>query len=144
MKQRYKIKTAAYLLLIKDNKILLSLREGTGYMDGLYGLPSGHLEANETIADACVRETLEEINIVLKKEDLKLATTMFRKGKDEGDDYIDFFFICDRYEGELKNNEPNKCGSLEFFDIENLPQNTIEYVRKAIHNSNNDIHHYEC
>ncbi|HSQ97809.1 MAG TPA: NUDIX domain-containing protein [Rickettsiales bacterium] len=79
MKQRYKITTAAYLLLIKENKILLALREGTGYMDGLYSLPSGHLEANESIVDACIRESLEEVNIILKKENLKLATTMFRK-----------------------------------------------------------------
>lgn len=144
MKQRYKITTAVYLLLIKENKILLSLREGTGYMDGLYSLPAGHVEANETIIDACIRETLEEINIIIKKEDLNLATTMFRKGINGGDDYVDFFFVCDKFNGELKNNEPNKCGGIEFFDMQNLPENTIEYIRKAIHNSNNDIHHYEC
>ncbi|HSQ97808.1 MAG TPA: hypothetical protein VLL98_03770 [Rickettsiales bacterium] len=43
----------------------------------------------------------------------------------------------------MKNNEPNKCGGVEFFNIENLPQNIIEYVREAIHNSYNNIHHSE-
>jgi len=143
MKQRYKITTAVYLLLIKENKILLSLREGTGYMDGMYSLPAGHLEANESIADACVREIKEEINIDVKKEDLKLVTTMFRKGENGGDDYSDFFFMCENYKGELKNNEPNKCGEIKFFEIDNLPQNIIKYIKIAINNSNNNISYCE-
>ena len=67
IKQRFRITTAVYIILIKNGKILLSLREGTGYMDGMYGLPSGHLEANESIADACIREIKEEININVEK-----------------------------------------------------------------------------
>ena len=36
-KERFKVVPAVYLIIKNDNKILLSLRENTGYMDGYYG-----------------------------------------------------------------------------------------------------------
>lgn len=144
MKERFKITTAAYLILTKDNKILLSLRENTSFMDAMWGLPSGHLEENETIADACVREIKEEINLDIDKKDLELSTTIFRNCKNiGGNDYLVFFFTTDKYSGILKNNEENKCGGLEFFDIDNLPKNIIEYIKIAINNYLNNINYSE-
>jgi hypothetical protein len=43
-----------------DGRILLARRSATGYGDGQLHLPSGHLEAGESIVDAVVREALEE------------------------------------------------------------------------------------
>ena len=47
-KERFKLICSSYLLLIKDNKILLGLRQNTGYMDGFYHLPAGHKEEGES------------------------------------------------------------------------------------------------
>lgn len=57
--ERHKLKVAVYVLLIKDDKILLARRSKTGWQDGNYTIPSGHLDPNETIATAAIRETQE-------------------------------------------------------------------------------------
>ena len=131
-KERHKILTAVYAVIIKDNKILLSLRNNSGFMDNWYSLVAGHVEANETIDEAMKRELNEEANIIV--ESLNLATVMCRLGKEGRDDYLDFFFIINDYKGEIKNNEPEKCSDLRFFNINDMLINTIDYVTKAINN----------
>lgn len=132
-KERHKIVVAVYAIIIKNGKILLSLRENTGFMDGWYSLVAGHVEADETVDEAMLREAKEEANIVVKS--MKLGTVMFRKGIDGRDDYMDFFFIIDDYEGDIINKEPQKCGELKFFNITNMPNNVLNYVSKAVDNT---------
>lgn len=134
-KERHKIVAAVYAIVIKNNKILLSLRKNTGFRDGCYSLVAGHVENGETINEAMVRELKEEADIVVKLESLKLATVMHRLGDEERDDYLDFFFIVNDYKGEIRNSEVEKCGELNFFDLNNLPSNTIDYVIKAVTNA---------
>lgn len=131
---------SVYLLLVKRKKILLLRRVNTGYEDGKYGLPAGHVEDNETIRAALRREIKEEIGILLKLEDLKLVHVMHRKEKDIR---VDFFFTIKRWRQEPKNNEPNKCDNLRWFAINNLPKNTIPYIRKAIENWQRKIFYSE-
>lgn len=132
-KERHKIVAAVYAIIIKNGKILLSLRENTGFMDGWYSLVAGHVEADETVDEAMSREAKEEANIVVKS--MKLGTVMFRKGIDGRDDYMDFFFIIDDYEGDIINKEPQKCGELKFFNIHSMPNNVLNYVSKAVDNA---------
>ncbi len=57
--EKYQIKVAVYLMLIKDGKILLGRRKNASWQDGNYGLPSGHLESGESIAGGAIREMRE-------------------------------------------------------------------------------------
>lgn len=57
---------------------------------------------------------------------------MNRNGIDR--ERINYFFTVDRWNGEIKNNEPNKCDDLKWFDLDGLPENTIPYIREAISN----------
>lgn len=127
--ERFKLIISIYLFLIKDNKILLLRRYNTGYEDGNYGLPAGHLEDNESAAQALCREVKEETSIRLKPQDLKLVHVMHRK---ESDNRIDLFFITKSYQGIPKNSEPEKCDDINWFPINHLPPNTIPYIRQAI------------
>ena len=49
MEERFKSIVCVDILLIKENKILLMKRKNTGYDDGMYELPGGHLESNEDL-----------------------------------------------------------------------------------------------
>ncbi len=119
-----------YLVLECDGKILLSLRENTGYEDGKWSMVAGHAEEGETARDAMIREAMEEANITIQPEDLEFVYVMDRKSPNRQN--IDIFFKCQKYEGELRNNEPHKCGGLEYFDTENLPKNIVNYIKTAL------------
>jgi len=137
-KERHKIVPASYLVLIKDNKILLQRRFNTGYQDGKYSFVAGHVDIGETFTHAITREVREEAGIVLKTEDLKVVHVMNRDAPEgavsagENNERIDIFFIADKWEGEARNKEPHKCDDLSWFDLDNLPENIIPYVKQAI------------
>lgn len=140
-KQRFKVIPTVYLLLIKDNKILLSRRYNTGFHDGDYGLPSGHLKGNETLRKASIREGVEEIGIDVNLEDLELVHVVSRKQEDE--ERVNFFFLAKKWKGGPKNMEPDKCDDLRWFELDNLPNNIIPYIRQAIKSFSNNIFYSE-
>jgi ADP-ribose pyrophosphatase YjhB (NUDIX family) len=127
------------LLLIKGDKILLLRRFNTGWQDGNYSLPAGHLEMGETPTSGMMREGLEEIGITLHKEDLEMVHTMHRiHGY-----YIDLFFTAKKWEGEIVNKELNKCDDLNWFPLEDLPINIVPSVKSAIEQYKKGVHFSE-
>lgn len=132
-KERFKAVPASYLVLIKDSKILMAKRFNTGYEDGNYSFPAGHVDAGENFTQCVVREVKEEIGIDVKPQDLKVVHAMHRdSGEGEIGNRIDVFFTAEKWEGEPKIMEPDKCDDLSWFDLDNLPDNVIPYVRQAI------------
>lgn len=128
--QRFSYIGAAYLLLIEDGRILLQRRVNTGFMDGSYGVPSGHLDGGESAREGCVREIREEIGVELLPQNLSVVHVMHRKAA--ADERIDFFMTAAAYTGEVENKEPDKCDDLSWHALDALPENTIPYVRQAI------------
>jgi hypothetical protein len=55
------------------------------------------------------------------------------------DERVDFFFQVQKWEGEPVNAEPGKCDELRWAGINNLPENTVPYVRRAIENLQSGI-----
>lgn len=131
-KERFKVIPAVYLILIRDNKILMLRRQNTGFEDGNYSLIAGHVDENEGPTRAVSREADEEAGIHILPESLRLAHVMYRKKPDE--ERIDFFFTTDIWEGEPQNLEPEKCDDLSWFPLNHIPQNTIPHVRDVIEN----------
>jgi len=76
---------ASYLVLIKDNKILLQRRFNTGYEDGKYSFVAGHVESMEEARKpilSIIRETKEEIGIKLSEDEFYvLGKTKLKKAK---------------------------------------------------------------
>jgi 8-oxo-dGTP pyrophosphatase MutT (NUDIX family) len=130
-KERFKLIPSVYALFVKDGKILLLRRFQTGYEDGRYGLVAGHADGRETMKNAMIREASEEAGVKIKQDDLKLVLTMHR-WQGENNERMDLFFVVKNWDGEIKNIEPNKCDDLSWFSLDNLPENTIPYIRKAI------------
>jgi len=124
--------TASYILFIQDGKILLSRRFQTDFEDGNYSLPAGHTEPGETFTQALIREIDEEIGVTLAPDNVVVSHVMHRKF---GRENIDVFFTAKNWTGIPKNKEPEKCDDLAWFPVDNLPNNTIPYIRQAIENS---------
>jgi mutator protein MutT len=120
-----------HLFFFRENKILLLRRFNTGFRDGEYSVPAGHLDGGETIMQAAIREAAEETGLQIAESDLTFSTVMHRI---EGDERIDFFVQVQQWQGEPFNAEPEKCDDLCWVDIHALPANTIPYVRQALAN----------
>lgn len=123
-----------HLMLIQNNKILLQKRKG-GHLDGWYSPVSGHVDKGENIIEALVREAKEEADIVLNATDLKIGVIghlLDVPYKGTIQNIINFFIFTDKYEGIIQNKEPDKTESLAFYDINNLPSQTFQMVKKAI------------
>lgn len=128
---RTKFPVTVHLLLIQDKKILLLHRFNTGYEDGNYSVPAGHLDGDEPVRVAAQREALEEIGVRIKVDDIAFANVMHRL---EGDERVDFFVHIKAWDVEPFNAEPDKCDELRWCDVAALPENTIPYVKQAIQN----------
>lgn len=144
IKDRHKIVPASYLVLIKDGKVLLLRRFNTGYEDGNYSMIAGHVDQGESFLQCIVREAEEEAGIKVKFGDLKVAHVMQRiTSEKENNERVDMFFVADKWEGTIENKEPNKCDDVSWHSLDNLPSNTIPYIRQALECINKKIFYSE-
>ncbi len=114
----------AYLILLEKDQVLLLLRQNTGYLDGYWSLPAGHVEAEESATEGMIREAEEELGITIEAKDLKVVHVMHRKTNRLN---VDIFFECRKWKGEIKNQEPQKCERVDFFPFTSLPSKTVDY-----------------
>lgn len=134
--ERNKAVPAVYLLLERilegNHKILLMRRCNTGYQDGNYNLPSGHVEDGELPIDAMIREANEELGIDVVRADLRFMHASYRPKHDETGNRVDFFFHASKWSGEVINGEPDKCDDLLWVHPNELPSNMTPHVRQII------------
>ena len=106
-----------------------NLNAVTAYEDGNYSVIAGHLDGDEEIRTAMVREAWEEAGIDISPDHLQVVGVMHRKSDDER---IDFFLATSTWSGEIVNREPTRCDQLAWFDLGKLPENMVPYVRRAL------------
>lgn len=119
------------LFVIREDRVLLAERAGTGYADGQWNLPSGKLEEGEDLVAAIIREAREEIAIELSRDDVEMVTSVHNRNPG-GHARVGFFFRARRWDGEPRNAEPHKCARIDWFPLDQLPTNTVPYTRAGV------------
>lgn len=127
--QRLTVRVAVYLILERDGQILLLKRKSTGWADGMFSLISGHLDPNETLTTAMIREAKEEAGINIKEKDLEMVHVIHQRTNNQ---YISFFFWPAHWTGEPTNIEAEKCEEMKWFPIDNIPSNTVPFLKQVI------------
>ncbi|MBH0778467.1 NUDIX hydrolase [Nocardia bovistercoris] len=127
--QRHKVTGDVHLLLRRGDEVLFGRRRNTGFEDGAWHLPSGHLEADESVVDALIREADEEIGVRIEPNDVRFTHIMHNSSSGGR---IAFFFTARTWQGEPVNREPDKCGDLKWFAADALPDRMIAYCRTAM------------
>ncbi len=110
----------------RDGNILLQRRFNTGWQDGNYSFVSGHIEDNEQVLDAAIREAKEEIGVKLHKDTLKVIHVMHNK---TDSNYINFFIKVNAWEGEPAIMEPDKSDDLSWYPVDSLPENLLYFLK---------------
>ncbi|MEO3853765.1 NUDIX domain-containing protein [Acrocarpospora sp. B8E8] len=121
----------ALLILVRDGKVLLAQRQGTGYADGMWNLPSGKLEDGETVTQAAIREGLEEIGLTLTEDALRFVHLIHYRNH-LGHARVGVFFEATRWEGEPCNAEPHKCAQIAWWPLDQLPPGTYPYTAEGL------------
>ncbi|MDO4901598.1 NUDIX domain-containing protein [Actinomyces sp.] len=108
-----------------STEVLLQLRRNTGFMDDHWAAGiAGHVEPGEPVTATAVREGAEELDIILEPGDLAPLTAIHRSNAVGGpalEQRVDFFFTLTRWQGTPTIREPAKCGGLEWFALDALP-----------------------
>jgi 8-oxo-dGTP diphosphatase len=129
--RRHKLTGDVHLLLVDaDGQVLFGRRQNTGFEDGAWHVPAGHLEAGESVIQALIREAKEEVGVTLSPEHIEFAHIMHSASSGGR---AAFFFIVRQWDGTPENREPHKCGELRWFPLDALPDHLIDYCRVALH-----------
>jgi ADP-ribose pyrophosphatase YjhB (NUDIX family) len=99
----------------KQNKILLQFRINTPRSPLHWGLPAGRVEPEETGGAAISREMMEELGISFVPTGGPDFSCTSEGGRRFG------AYVVGGYTGEITNNEPQHCGELAWFDLDELP-----------------------
>jgi 8-oxo-dGTP diphosphatase len=133
---RVKPVCAVHLFLIHESRILLLRRFNTGYEDGKYSVIAGHLNGDEEIKAAAIRDAQDEVGVEVSPVDVRVVGVTHRKSNNER---IDLFLATDSWSREIANGEPHKCDRLAWFPMTELPDNVVPYVRRALSNTHQGI-----
>lgn len=102
-------------LLRRDGEVLLCHRHpGRTYYPDVWDLPGGHVDADESHADALVRELEEELGIRIDPPAgppwrvLQTATIELN------------IFLVDRWQGEPRNIAPDEHDEIRWFAVDEL------------------------
>ncbi|MGH3428999.1 MAG: NUDIX hydrolase [Mycobacteriales bacterium] len=125
----YKACVDLHLILRQGDKILLGLRQNTGFADGSWHLPSGHAEDGESATIGVIREAKEEIGVDVQPSDVRFVHFMHHR-TDSG--RVGLFYESDTWTGDVVNTEPDKCAEWRWFPISALPEQMIPYAAEVL------------
>lgn len=109
----------------KDGKLLM-VQEGWGAVKGMWNFPAGHLEENENIFDAAIREAKEETGYSVKLTGvLDIQNCVYRDNH-----ILHIIFTAEIKSGEI-DFDPEEIMAVQFIDSNDLLAMTDQELRGA-------------
>ena len=134
-------------VLIKDNKLLVQRdKDGTEY-----ALPGGHVKIGETLENALIRETMEEIGVQIKCKQLLWNEECFWEWNGRQAHNISFYYLiemCNGYDipdnGDFVAQKDNCNVVIGWMPIEQLKNETVypEFIREEIYHLDGPMKHF--
>ena len=130
-----KIKTAIDIAVFNQKgQVLLGKRLAkSGF--ATWGFPGGHLKTNEKIKDCARRELEEELG---KEIEIKITDQILAVRENNIPPYfihhITIILKGEHLKGKALVNEPDRCESWQWFDLDNLPIPLFSGMEKTLRN----------
>jgi len=126
MPARFAIPTAVQVRLFDEQgRVLFLRRAGTGFFDGFWSLPGGHVENGESLRQAAVRELAEELGVEVAQEALTPVAVVHRASDTNR---IEFLFDAFLWQGTARIAEPHHCDGLHWGDPAMPPEPFAPYL----------------
>ena len=124
MRNTRKVTASVFVAVLNPaGEVLLMRRKNTGYMDGYYNFPSGHVETGERLDQAAARELEEEAKVETNPKELEVFH-IYVDEVEPTNPYQGTLFLYRGYTGDFGLGEPDKSDDIGFFALDNLPKMT--------------------
>lgn len=144
MKNRHTVIPAVWVIPTNaTGQVYMVRRANTGWRDGWWTTPAGHVEKYEAPQAAAIRELKEEAGVTAEIEDLSEPLIYFYPEDVRENDRVSLFFRVTSYEGIPRNNEPNKADAEGWFDLDLLPEKVVPLLRQAFIDMKNNVRYSE-
>lgn len=124
-------------LIVRDGKILM-VKEAKKKCYGQWNFPAGHVDENELVTDAAIRETYEETGCKVKLTGVLPISTVYLKEKETA---IIIKFTADIIEENIKFNT-EEILDVQWIDLEKVKNMTEEELR-GYNTALKDIRNFE-
>lgn len=129
------VPTVAILVYKDDSVLLVKHKEGASHLTGIYGLPSGRINENESDEDAAVRELREETGFRAEKENLvEFPENIYHASiPRKGGGIVNFswrVFIAKNFWGDLESSIETQPEWIKLSEVEKY--NLLPNVYRAI------------
>lgn len=133
--------SVAVSAVVNSEKILMIRRERGDYQ-GFWALPGGKVELEEHVSDAAVREVEEEAGIETTFSDYLGMVSEHLVGDEVEKHFL--LHVCELDPEKVRLSSTEE-GDVEWFDLEDLPENVIPSDLAIIENIvQGDGGYYEC
>lgn len=133
MKER--VGTGFGVMILKDNKILLGLRNSDAIKadsalrgEGNGTMPGGKLDYGETFEKGGIREVKEETSLDVKE----IEVFCVQNDMNEHAHFVTVGLIAKKCNGTVKTMEPDEIVEWQWFDLDDLPSNLYSPSAKCI------------
>lgn len=130
--RRFDLNVSVFVVVMRGSQVLLLRRSNTGWHDDYYSLPAGGHDGGETLVQAAARELREETGLNANPAQLHLVHMLHCRQGDSGNEWLGAFFSADEWTGTPTLREPRKHDALDWYEIDQLPENVIPYTRQGL------------
>ncbi|WUA48009.1 NUDIX domain-containing protein [Streptomyces sp. NBC_01367] len=98
----------------------------------MWHLPSGHLDPDEKMVEAVVREAREETGVPIETEDVTAAVTVHHRPPTGSRARLGVFLEVHRWSGRPRITEPDRCDGMDWYPLDALPDAMVAYCRAGL------------
>ena len=135
-----KITLRINIILLMYGRILMLKKQMD--INDVYSIVSDERKNNENIFLASSKIMKEKIGLTIAADKLKIVQIMLRREDRRGHtrrESIEYFILATEYHGVIIPAHINEYYDIYWAEINSLPSNTEEYIKKAIHSYEENI-----
>lgn len=137
---RHSLVPAVWMILTNEkSQVFLLRRYQTGWRDGWWTAPAGHVDEGEGPTAAAVRELKEEAGVTINESSLGTPLVYMYPTDDLSYERVSLFYFVSEYDGEPKLIEPHKADAGRWFDKNELPEKIVPILGVAIRDLDHGI-----